>query len=127
MSRYLGAMASLVLFGYMAEKLPYIISLIFGCLLFALGGAIYALSTEGWMLVLGYAMMGCGVGVTATIHTYIGEMGSKLDDLRRKRKKKPIKYIFYIMYSFFSNGGFFVVFCKFQICWFFIYNMHSLL
>ena len=89
------------------------ISLIFGALLYALGSAIYALSTEGWMLLLGMTLSGCGVGSSATIHTYFGEMSTKLDDIRRKKKKKPIKFIFYIVLSFSVNGGVFISYGKF--------------
>ena len=97
----------------MAEKLPYTISIILAYLLYALGGTIYALSTEGWMLVLGYTVMGVGVGGTVAIHTYIGEMGSKLDDIRGKRSKPPIKFFCYIMFSFFATIAFLIAYCKF--------------
>ena len=106
-------MIALPIFGYMAEELPYMISLILGALLYVLGSAIYALSTEGWMLLLGITLNGCGVASTATIHTYFGEMSTKLDDIRKKRNKKSIKFVFYIILSFSLNGGIFISFGKF--------------
>ena len=87
-------MIALPIFGYMAEELPYMISLILGALLYVLGSAIYALSTEGWMLLLGITLNGCGVASSATIHTHFGEMSTKLDDIRKKDTKNQLNLSF---------------------------------
>ena len=47
-----------------------------------------------------------------SVHTYIGEIGSIMDDERKERGKKPLKHVLYIAFSFILNGGFVVAFGK---------------
>ncbi|CAI8058537.1 hypothetical protein GBAR_LOCUS31827 [Geodia barretti] len=69
----------------------------------------YALAEHVWVAFLGRGLMGAGVQFgAATIHTYIGEMGTMMDDIRQKLERKPRKLILYIIYSFVLNGGFVV-------------------
>ena len=57
-------------------------------------------------------LLGCGITSTVVVHTYIGEMGIRMDDVRRKERKTPIKNALYIALSFVLNGGYVVTFCK---------------
>ena len=51
-------------------------------------------------------LRGLGVPTTAAImHTYIGEMGTKMDNIRKRHHKKHRKFMPYIVYSFIFNGG----------------------
>ena len=95
----------------LAHRLP------FSCLLFAFvtlavfGGGTYALAQHVWVAFLGRGLMGAGVQFGAsTIHAYMGEMGTIMDEIRQKMGRKPRKFILYIAYSFVLNGGFLVPF-----------------
>ena len=55
--------------------------------------------------------MGFGGGLSIpALHTYIGEMGSVMDQIREKKGKKPLKFTVYVAFSFIMNGGFVVAF-----------------
>ena len=74
-------------------------------------GVIYGLADRVWMLYL--AMSVCGFSGTlgpATLHTYMGEMGTRMDDVRKKKGEKPRKFIVYIVYSFVFNGGYIITY-----------------
>ena len=101
----------------MLVTVPLAYRLPFSCLLFAfvalagVGGGVYALAQSVWVAFLGRGLMGAGVQFGAsTIHTYIGEMGTVMDDIRQKQGKRQRKFILYIAYSFVLNGGFVVPF-----------------
>ena len=75
----------------------------------SVGGVMYALAQSVWIALLGRGLMGAGVQLgAATIHTYLGEMGTLMDDIRQKQAKLPRKYILYITFSFTLNGGFMI-------------------
>ena len=112
MERGLGELVFNMVVGYMVGNLPYIASLILTGLLFATGGIIYALTTEIWMIMVASIIVGGGNGCAIVVHTYIGEIGIKLDESRRRKSQKPLKFVLYIAYSFILNGGYFVSFSK---------------
>ena len=61
----------------------------------------YALAQSVWVVFLARALMGAGIQFgAATLHTYLGEMGSVMDNIRQTQGKKPRKFILYIMLSF---------------------------
>ena len=67
----------------------------------------YGLADKIWMVFLGLGARGAGTAfASAIVHTYIGEMGMQMDEIRKAKLKKPRKFILYIAYSFFLNGGF---------------------
>ena len=67
----------------------------------------YALANKVWVAFVGRALMGAGIAFgAATIHTYMGEMGTMMDNIREKNRKKPRKFMLYIAFSFLLNGGF---------------------
>ena len=69
----------------------------------------YALAQNVWMAFGGRALMGASTSFgAATIHTYMGEMGTIMDDIRKKTDKRPRKFVLYIVFSFLLNGGFMV-------------------
>ena len=73
----------------------------------------YALAGSVWMAFVGYGLTGAGVSFsTITIHTYMGEMGDVMDEIRKKQGKKPRKFLLYNIYSFTMSGGFVLPFCK---------------
>ena len=59
------------------------------------------------MVILSRLVIGLGAGYGAVVvHSYLGEMSTRLDDIRKKKKKKPIKDIFYIFFLLLMNGAF---------------------
>lgn len=113
----IGEVAFCPVSGYMAENLPYSISQLVASLLYVVGGTLYALASEGWMVILGRVVIGCGGTFTVLVHTYIGEMGTKMDRVRRKKGKRSVKFVLYIFLSFILNGGYVLTFCElFEEC-----------
>ena len=98
---------------FLTHRCPFRITLVIGPLISAAGGAVYALAVNVWMIFLGRGMCGLSAGLCVPIlHTYIGEMGTVMDDIKKKRGKKPRKFTLYIAHSFIMNGGFLVAFGK---------------
>lgn len=108
----IGEIIFVPVFGYMSKKLPYTASLLVASLLFAAGGSVYALASGGWMVILAKVILGCAFTSAVIVHTYIGEMGTRMDEMRSKRGKTPTKFALYIILSFIMNGGFVITFCK---------------
>ena len=95
----------------MAHRSPYTITILISLLLMALGGILYALAVNLWMVFIGRGLLGAAGGICIpTLHTYIGEIGSVMDDLRKKQGKKSRKFTLYVAFSFIMNGGFIVSF-----------------
>lgn len=94
----------------MVHKLPFTISMLFGLVLYAIGGALYALADNVWMVFIGYSLFGAGSTSAAAFHAYIGEMGSVMDAMRERQGKKKMKFVLYIALSFVQNGGFLMAF-----------------
>ena len=68
--------------------------------LFAVAGALYALTVNVWMLFLAQALNGTAVACgSVVLHMYMGEMGTVMDSIRERKGKKPMKFIIYILYS----------------------------
>ena len=103
--------ASMPVAGIMAEKIPYTISILFLCALYTAGGILYGLGAEVWMIIAGRALMGSGAAFADVIaSSYIGEMGTRMDELREREGKRPMKPALYIAYSFTMNGVFIMTF-----------------
>ena len=101
----------------MAHRLPFIITFTMGTLILAISGTVYALAVDVWMVILARGLQGAAGGIVLpSLHTYIGEMGSMMDNKRAKQGKKPRKFILYIAFSFVLNSGFVVAFCKWLYC-----------
>ena len=99
--------------GAMAERLPYTLTLILPSILFGIGGTLYGLAVEGWMVLLARLFFGFGSAFKVVVHAYLGEFGTQLDEFRQQNGKRPLKYTVYIALSFVINGGFFVAFGMF--------------
>ena len=100
--------------GLTTERYSHVFSLFSGLILFIGGGLFYARATEVWMVIVARFVLGVGIGFGAVVvHSYLGEMGSKLDEIRAKQSKKPIKHIFYIIFVFVLNGSFVFSFGKY--------------
>ena len=108
----IGEIGFLPVVGYMAANLPYSVSLLVAALLLAAGGAIYALASAGWIVILGKVVIGGAGSFLVLVHTYIGEMGTIMDRMRSKKRKRPMKFVLYIALSFILNGGYLVTFCE---------------
>ena len=99
----------------MAQRCPFIITFITGSLILAASGTVYALSMDIWMVILSRILLGVSSGlILPSLHTYLGEMGSAMDDQREKQGKKPRKCLVYIAFSFVLNGGVVVAFGKYM-------------
>ena len=110
----------------MTRQCPFVIPLLIGLILTAVSGTIYALTVDIWMLLLGRGVLGFGGGIgVPALHTYLGEMGSVMDQLREEQGKTPRKFSVYIAYSFILNGGFLVAFGE-CVCVYALYGVQSL-
>ncbi|CAI8042426.1 hypothetical protein GBAR_LOCUS23563 [Geodia barretti] len=93
--------------GILLHRLPFTITIISFSILLVTGGIVYALARSVWMAFVGYGVSGAGGALcTITIHTYMGEMGDVMDDIRKKQGKKPRKFLLYNIYSFTLTGAF---------------------
>ena len=109
--------------GFMVERFPYILSIIFTMLFSVVGGILYALTTNIWMIIVANCLIGCAHSCAIIIHAYIGEFGIKLDESRIKKKQKPIKFRFYIIFSFILNGSYIVATSKCKCFYYFHSNL----
>ena len=101
--------------GAMLHFLPFTVTIFTFLVIFVVGGVIYGLSQAVWIVFVGFGLIGAGASLgSATVHTYIGEMGTVMDNIRKKQGKKPRKFLLYIAYSFMLNGGFVIPFGKFS-------------
>ena len=103
--------ASMIFAGLTAEKIPFTVTILFTCALYVAGGVFYGLATAVWMVVVGRGLMGVGAAFAdVTVSSYIGEMGTRMDEIRGRQGKPPRKYTLYIAYSFVMNCTFIVTF-----------------
>ena len=113
MSYSLFGMVAAPVAGMLLHRLPFTITIISFSILLVTGGMVYALARSVWMAFVGYGLTGAGVSFgTITIHTYMGEMGDIMDEIRKKQGKKPRKFLLYNIYSFTLTGAFMFPFCK---------------
>ena len=100
--------------GLMIERCPYIFIQVVAIVMHVLGGVVYALSTEVWMVIVARLVIGTAAGIGGLIvHTYTGEMSTRMDDIRRRQGKRPMKHVVYILFSFLLNGTFIFSFGEF--------------
>ena len=112
MAKGIGEFLFYPVIGYMAQNLPYSASQLVAASLFAVGGAVYALASAGWIVILGQVVIGVAGSFIVLVHTYIGEMGTIMDRMRSKKRKRPMKFVLYIVFSFILTGGYLVTFCE---------------
>ena len=99
---------------FILDILPFTAPLLLLMLMYAVGGALYASATEVWMAMLARGMMGgAGLFVSAVLHSYIGEMGTMMDKIRKKKGKRPLKNVLYMAVIFSINGANVLVLGKF--------------
>ena len=99
----------------MTHRSPFSVAIFISFILMAIGGVIYAVAVNVWMIFIGRALFGAAIGICSpTVHTYMGEMGIVMDNLRKKNGKKPRKDTIYVAYSFMTNCGYFVAFGEWQ-------------
>lgn len=105
--------ATMPLAGAMLHHLPFTLTIFVFLTIFIIGGIVYGLAGSVWMVFIGYGLFGAGASFgAATVHTYIGEMGTVMDRIRRTQGKKPRKFALYIAYSFLLTAGVAVPFGK---------------
>ena len=89
----------------MVDTLPYTPLLLSSLLLSGVGGVVYACATDVWMVILARGVMGVSVLFgSSVLHTYVGETGTILDEIREKKGKRPVKHILYMVVMFATNG-----------------------
>ena len=88
------------------KRVPITATVLLSLLLFAVGGLVYALAVNVWMVLTGKSFFGVAItlGLVST-HVYFGEMGAAMDEIRRRKNKKPLKFIIYVSYTFTFSGG----------------------
>ena len=65
------------------------------------------------MLFLAMVLRGMGIATGPPIvHTYLGEMGKQMDEIRKRQQKKTRKFLLYIAYSLTLNGGTVIAFSE---------------
>ena len=90
----------------LVHRLPFTILMYIAVLTAAMGGAMYALAGSILTVFIGRGLMGVASQFSASvIHSYIGEMGTVMDDIRRNQGKKQLKFTLFIVLSFMLNGG----------------------
>lgn len=100
----------------LVHRLPFTALMYIAVLTAAVGGAIYALAESILTVFIGRGLMGVASQFSASvIHSYIGEMGTVMDDIRKKQGKKPLKFTFFIVLSFMLNGGLLLPYGMLQI------------
>lgn len=93
--------------GALLHRLPFSVSIAAFTAVYITGGVVYSMAWSLWMAFAGFGLFGMGSSLCSImVHTYLGEMGTLMDDIRKKRGKKPRKYVLYIAFSFVVNGGF---------------------
>ena len=98
----------------MVECCPYIFLQVVAIALLILGGVVYALATEVWIAIVAQLILGTAIGIAMlVIHTYLGEMSTRMDDIRRKQGKRPMKHVLYIIFSFVLNGTYIITYGEF--------------
>lgn len=98
---------------FLTHRCPFRVTLLVGPLIAAVGGILYALAVNVRMVFLGRGLCGLSGGLSIpALHTYIGEMGTLMDDIRKKQGKKPRKFTLYIAHSLIMNIGFIFAFGK---------------
>jgi MFS family permease len=96
---------------WMTRRVPFTVPLLIGVSLLVVSGTMYALSGDVWVLMISRGVMGMGGGLSIpALHTYMGEMGTVMDQVREKQGKKPRKFAVYIAFSFIMSGGFVIAF-----------------
>ena len=137
MSYSLFGMVTAPVAGMLLHRLPFTITIISFSILLIAGGIVYALARSVWMAFVGYGLTGAGVPFcTITIHTYMGEMGDVMDEIRQKQGKKSRKFLLYNIYSITMIGGFVLPFrksakffysCLYILCCFFFPVINSVM
>jgi MFS family permease len=93
----------------MSHLLPFSLTILLSLSLYIIGGIVYGLADVVWMVFLGLGLWGAGTAFCSVIiHTYMGEMGTKMDEIRMQQHKRPRKLIVYVAYAFLLNGGYFL-------------------
>jgi MFS family permease len=101
---------------WMTRRVPFTVPLLIGVSLLVVSGTMYALSGDVWVLMISRGVMGMGGGLSIpALHTYMGEMGTVMDQVREKQGKKPRKFAVYIAFSFIMSGGFVIAFGEYFI------------
>ena len=90
----------------LVHRLPFTILMYIALFTEAVGGATYALAGSILTAFIGRGLMGAGVQFcVSVVHSYIGEMGTVMDDIRKMEGKKQLKFTLFIVLSFIMNGG----------------------
>ena len=80
------------------DLFPYTVLMLIMMLLYAVSGIVYATATDVWMVILARCLMGSGaMFFSSIVYTYIGEMGTTMDQVRRKKGKPSRKNLLYLL------------------------------
>ena len=84
--------------------------MLFNLSLFAVGGAIYALAVNVWMVSIGQGLIGAGITCATAIHTYVGKMSTIMDRIRVKHAGQKAQkvyclhcFVFYVHWRIFDS------------------------
>ena len=89
---------SLPLIMAIMDLFPYTVLMLIMMLLNAAGGVVYATATDVWMVILARCLMGSGaMFFSSIVYTYIGEMGTIMDQVRQKKGKPSRKNLLYLL------------------------------
>ena len=102
--------------GLIADRLQYTGLILLVLFIFFVGGALYAVAENVWIVFLGRGLMGGAASFCGTVvHMYMGEMGTIMDEVRVKQGKRPMKFAVYIAISFMLNGGYILPYGQYNI------------
>ena len=95
------------------KQFAFTITMLLVVSIYAVGGAVYALAMDVWMVILARGLMGgAALFSLSVVHTYIGEMGTVMDEIRKKNGKSPMKSNLYIVLLVSLCGGGILTFGK---------------
>lgn len=88
----------------MAERIPYIITILITLSAYIVSGVLYGEAISVWMVIVSRSLKGgCSAIVEILVLGYVGEMGTQMDVIRERQGKSPQKFVLYVAYSFAYN------------------------
>ena len=109
----IGEVVAAAIAGYMTKYIPYRYTILLAALTLAVGLLLYALTVQGWMIIVARLLIGVHTGFDLVLVTaYLGETGTEVAAKReaaggkRDHDGATLKDKLFIWYSFVTNGSF---------------------
>ena len=120
--------------GYMTKYVPYHFTLLLAALMLAIGSFFYAMTIQGWMVLIGRLFIGLHTGMgLVVVSTYLGETGAEVAAKREAAGGKrdhggtTLKDKLFLWFSFVMNVSYPLSMGKFSRKYPFSLLIHTLL